>query len=405
MIHGTFHMPHRSRRIRHVAVLLAAALAAAAVVTNASVASAAPPGANMEGTGAQPKGQGLGSKAALAQDSCDSATGRTNFEVVGGGPWCVNPWPEGEDNGDATATGVTADTVKVIVYVPNEQMIAKQGGTNGPKNRATGEKASYEDVVRDYAKVYDYAQANLQTYQTWGRTPEFEFVTASGDDEASQRADAVAVLAEKPFIVVDVGNLTIGSPVFAAAVAAGKTVVVSPSTNAESGTKQSPYRWGVQDPDASSYLVASFLGRSLNGEKARWAGDKALQSEPRAFGVVHPATDFDVDAFEQRMRDNKVSASEYLDYDNSDAAAAGEQAPTIISKFKSSGVTTVVLFADAPMMTALMKAATTQQYSPEWIITGFAFHDFDGSGVAPTSRKWLTRSAPGSFRRRTKGRW
>ena len=182
----------------------------------------------MKGIGPQPKGQGLGSKAALAQDSCDSATGRTNFEVVGGGPWCVNPWPEGKDNGGATATGVTADTVKVIVYVPNEQMIAKQGSTSPPKNRATGETASYEDVVRDYVKVYDYAQANLHTYQTWGRTPEFEFVTASGDDEASQRADAVAVLAKKPFIVVDEGNLTTGSPVFAAAVAAGKTVVVEP---------------------------------------------------------------------------------------------------------------------------------------------------------------------------------
>jgi hypothetical protein len=27
-----------------------------------------------------------------------------------------------------------------------------------------------------------------------------------------------------------------------------------------------------------------------------------------------------------------------------------------------------------------MKAATNQQYSPEWIITGFAYHDFDGFG-------------------------
>ena len=163
-------MLQSSSRIRPVAVLLVAALAAATVVSTASVASAAPPGANMEGTGPQPKGQGLGSKAALTQDSCDSATGRTNFEVVGGGPWCVNPWPEGKDNGGATATGVTADTVKVIVYVPNEQMIAKQGGTP-PKNRATGEKASYEDVIRDYAKVYEYAQANVDTYQTWGRDP------------------------------------------------------------------------------------------------------------------------------------------------------------------------------------------------------------------------------------------
>ena len=158
MIRGPLHTPYSARRFRSVAVLLAAALAAATVVTTAGAASAAPPGANMKGTGAQPKGQGLGSKAALAQDCCDPATGRTNFEVVGGGPWCVNPWPEGKDNGGATATGVTADDGEGH-RLRAERADDREAGRHdmAPKNRATGETASYEEVVRDFAEVYDYA--------------------------------------------------------------------------------------------------------------------------------------------------------------------------------------------------------------------------------------------------------
>ena len=71
------------------------------------------------GTGPQPKGLGLGSAAALAQKSC-TQNGRTSFNIVGGGPFCVNPWPDGKDNGGATAPGVTATEVKVVAYIPNE---------------------------------------------------------------------------------------------------------------------------------------------------------------------------------------------------------------------------------------------------------------------------------------------
>ena len=57
------------------------------------------------GTGPQPKGLGLGSAAALAQKSC-APNGHTSFNFVGSGPFCVNPWSKGKNNGGATAPGV-----------------------------------------------------------------------------------------------------------------------------------------------------------------------------------------------------------------------------------------------------------------------------------------------------------
>ena len=58
-------------------------------------------------------------------------------------------------------------------------------------------------------------------------------------------------------------------------------------------------------------------------------------------------------------------------------AAAADQAPTLVTKLKSSGVTSVVLFTNNALMAPLTKAATAQEYSPEWVFTGYSYQDFD----------------------------
>jgi hypothetical protein len=370
---------------RPLALLLAGALAVGLLALGAPAAVGAPPGANLRGTGSQPPGQGLGSKAALAQASCDPTTGRTSFVYVGSGPWCVNPWPDGKNNGGATAPGVTATTVKVVVYIPNEQMLAAGSGAAGggrPMNQATKQPATPEEAIKDFEAVYEYAASHSHTYELWGRKPVFDFVTASGTDETAQRADAVEVLAMKPFIVMDGSNFTLGADVFSTAIAAGKTIVWSASTDAKNAAAQAPYRWsGGQDTDAGPYVVASFLGQSLAGTKARYAGDKSMTTKTRAFGAVYPQAGVDIAAFQQRLKDNGgPRLTQSLQYDSTDSSTLEQQAPTLITKLKDAGVTTVVLFTDGPMMRALMAAATNQEYRPEWILTGFAFQDFDGFG-------------------------
>ena len=127
----------------------------------------------------------------------------------GGGPWCVNPWSSGKDNGGKTARGVTATQAHVVAYVPNEQMMSAPGETK-PINLASRQQPALADVVRDWQAAYDHAVETNGTYQLWGRTPVIEIVEASGSDEAAQRADAVEVIAKEPFMVVDTTKTTTG---------------------------------------------------------------------------------------------------------------------------------------------------------------------------------------------------
>ena len=344
--------------------------------TDTPDAQVIPDGVNMTGTGPSPAG--LFSQAALDQDSCNP-DGQTDFFSVGGGPYCVDPWDEGADNGGATSPGVTATEVHVIAYIPNAAMMAAGTGSSAPKNQATGEVATPADALADQLEIYEYAKDNLQTYQHWGRDIVVEIVEASGTDEAAQRADALTVIDKKPFMVVDLtGTATSGAAVFAAAVAAQQIVTVSSSTTGTIAAEQAPYRWSYSaDQDATGILTAAFVGKTLAGNPARYAGDEALTTQTRSFGVAFPSAAFDFDTFEAAVESNGgPPMTEALEFDSTNPALITEQAPTMVNRFKSSGVTSVVLLGDNTVVAALMAAATAADYHPEWIITGFAYHDF-----------------------------
>ena len=119
----------------------------------------------------------------------------------------MKPWKDGDDNGGATAQGVTAKAIKVAVLIgdPSAGELAARKGLY--LDQATGENSvtAPEDSTKDINEIFKYA------YQTWGRTVEFTFVKTSGSDEAAQRADAVEVAALKPFAVLDEAS-SINSP-------------------------------------------------------------------------------------------------------------------------------------------------------------------------------------------------
>jgi hypothetical protein len=363
-------------------------LAIAALV--APIVMAAPPAGAAGGgkTGPQPQGVGLGSKAALAQHTCNAATKRTSFVAVGTGPLCVNPWPAGKNNGGATAPGVTADSVKVVVYYGNDAMLAAERAAGGrlPVNQVTGQPGTWPDNFRDFDKVFQYAIDKYGTYQTWGRKPTYAFVEASGSDEAAQRADAVKVEAMKPFIVIDASNQNAGAPVFEAAMANAKIIVNGAGASALTADqlqKQAPYRWATQsDSTAAVYLVADFLAHTLSGRKAQFAGDPALAKKTRAFGVISPEGRIDVTLLNSLMKKYGGSAPvEAVTYDpNADASTIQEAAKTLIARLQSKGVTSVVLFTSNTVTASITQAATANNFKPEWVVTGYQFQDFDGFG-------------------------
>jgi hypothetical protein len=370
------HVRTRRRSITAPVACFVIVAAAAGLMPTTSIGAVERPG----GAGKPPAGTGMGTAAALDAPMCDETQGpygKLDWGIKGGlpvkplGAICVAPWPEGKDNGGATYEGVTEGAVKVVILLPNDQQMAY--ATRPPVNQATGQPGTVENAFKDAFAPYQ------EMFETYGRDVEVEYVTSTGDDEVSQRADALAVLDKKPFIVAD-GTYT-AHGTFETAIASAKVVVYGSAATAEAVRKQAPYRWGVASVADTTANLAEFLGKQLVGKKAQWAGDEDLQGKTRKFGLVSIDGVIEETPFAKSMAKNKVQIADadWIKYPPGptgttvDSTVAQEQAPVTIQRLKADGVTSVILFATNPMTTPLLAQATSNEYFPEWIITGYSF--------------------------------
>jgi hypothetical protein len=257
--------------------------------------------------------------------------------------------------------------VRVVAIVPNDEqygLLRSRGAA--PVNRATGAAGSVTDLL------HDSLLAQLPFVETWGRDIELRFVTSTGSDETAQRADALTVANLDPFAVLDLA--VVGLPVLDAELAKAKILVFGSATNTNNARAQAPYRWGPTDSGATAINAAEVIGKQLVGETAEFGGDD-LKARARRFGTVLINGADDPQRFAKALRRYGASVASTNGYDapgspTGDPVTAWEQAPGIVTRLKSAGVTTVVLFSDASMNTALMKQATAQQWYPEWFFTG-----------------------------------
>jgi hypothetical protein len=344
-----------------VAAVVVGALASVAAVSTGAAGGA-------EAGGNDP---GILSAEALAGANCDRDVGRIRFQYYGA-PLCVKPWKAGADNGGATAQGVTADAIDVVVLWDelSDQQFASPGLYT---NQATGqnERDAAVDATIDENEMFKHV------YETWGREVKLEFVRSSGTDEAAQRADAVRVAELEPFAVIDAASLigtpaVGGGPVFRQALE-GKVPYVIPDS---------------PDPKDSSrtygQLAAELVGKQLQGGKAVHAGDE-LSGKARKFGVLH-ASNFDIDYFEQQLRKwdvtlaSKASYPVPADQSAANAGSAGEidqQMPTMIAKLKADGVTTLVMMANNTAAASATRQMKAQAWYPEIVETSFPYTDLD----------------------------
>ena len=358
--------------------VIAVCMPAAVGLSGASAASSTvkPP----EGAAKPVAGTGMGTKAAMDDPRCNvgdafGVYGRWNTSTVGTGPACVLPFKEGDKNGGATAQGVTADSVKVVAVIPAPDRSAAQVKAAPPVFRTDSSASTWENAAHDYL----YAYHNF--YNQWGRAIDITYYTSTGQDEAAQRADAVAIKAMKPFAVINFD--TYGLDVLATALAKDKILVQTYSTSTAESAAVAPYRWGGgSDVDAAAANSAEVLGKMLAGKKAQYGGDD-VKDQTRKFGMVMVDDLIDVDAFKKILSQyggkSAVIASEST-YPgtggaNGDEAVSQQNAPTFVSKMKADGVTTVVLFADRAMNVALMAQADAQDWHPEWFYTGSGYSD------------------------------
>jgi hypothetical protein len=342
-------MGSRLGRVRRAitAVVVGVVAVGGLVATSASVSATT--------TGGNPD-PGIDSAAALKDPRCDPQVKRIRFQHYAAAP-CVKPWKAGANNGGATAQGVTRTSIKLVVLwsTPSASQLAMQGAY---VNQATGQN----DPNAEKTGTIDYNAIFKHSYETWGRKVDLEFVKATGADEVSQRADAVTVAAMKPFGVFDSAGLNQtagGGLVFRTQlVQRGIPYVYPPATSPKEGTR----RFAVN--------AAEFVGKSLAGRKARWAGDDAMKSQARKFGLLYDGF-LDIDYFKAQLAKYGVTLTAEAEYNlptdaSQYAAATQEQAPTLMTRLKDAGVNNVLILTEYNGGSNATKAASSQDFFPEW---------------------------------------
>ena len=317
---------------------------------------------------------GIGSAEALKNPQCDPTTKRIRYQTYSA-PLCVKAWKDGADNGGKTAQGVTKD--KILVVVLWNLLNPEQAGSRS--GLYTNQATNQNDLNGAVTATIDQNEVFKHVYETWGREIEFKFVKSSGTDETAQRADAVTVNALKPFAVIDaasrVGTPAVGGgPVFEQAVLNAGVPYVSPQPPTD--PKESTRVYGLN--------TADMMGTYLKGGKAEFAGDD-LKGKPRVYGVLY-ASNFNIEFFEQQLKKQGIKLAGKAEYTvpvNESVANAGssgdvaEQLPTLITKLKSAGVTTLVMFSNNTASATASKAMSNQDWFPEVVVTSYPYDDLD----------------------------
>lgn len=295
-------------------------------------------------------------------ERCDTGIGKVKMPLWPQ-PDCFKPW-DGTDPG-STWTGVTSDTIKVVVYLsqandPVLNFIYSQiGATDGPdESWATFE--GFNEIFSTY-------------YETYGRRVELIRYDATGtiQDSAAAAADAETIARDiQPFAVIGGPNLT---NAFADTLARNEIVCIScgPAQPAEWYEERAPYVWDVvRNATQALDMVAEYIGKRLAGYPARYAGDESMHDTERVFGLLRNDSNESAKELERyfvdQLADYGVEFATIQTYDlPTDLAGSGKD---IITAFKEAGVTTVVLSVDPLAPQTLTRIATEQEYFPEWVL-------------------------------------
>jgi Periplasmic binding protein len=370
------------RATRSLSVVLALGLGCAFASSLTAAGAATSGGGNGPLTFDEAKAQG---KQVDWGPGCDTTTGKLAVPS-GYAPPCVEPW-KGGDNGGATAPGVTRDTITVVLYQAQPDLLQQAFFEN------TGSDESLATERETTQQFVDYFSAH---YELYGRTIKLVTVKASGapDDDVAAKADAIKVATEEHAFASfgGPGQTTAYADELAArgVLCVGDCVIAEPQSFLDS---HAPYVWPtIASPEQASDHWAAFVGKQLAGGKAIHAGDKSLQAKRRVFGVVHYDDDAgtfakSVDHFERRLASYKVKPAVTVPY-SLDLTTAQQDARNVIAKLKSAGVTSVILAGDPVFPTYLTKEATAQQYFPEWVVLGYAFTDTAVFGRQYDQQQW-----------------
>ncbi len=295
-------------------------------------------------------------------DTCDTESGMLAIPFI----FRTECFADVDDNGGATASGVTEDSIKVVAWIP-----AEDDPVRSLLLQRIGFDATNAELRETYARFVEIFQA---TYQTYGRTIELDFVEASGSilDATSARADAVRA-------AEDLGAFAVlGGPIIGGAwteelhardvVCVGCPGIADPS----------PTVFSV--PPTSSQLRAhlvAYVTAKLAGEPAAHAGE-GLRDQERVFGHLAlgmgTSDERSAELLAEALSLEGVELAEQILYPL-DPGRAAELATGAVARMQAAGVTTVLVQADPILLPAFTQEATKQGWFPEWVLGGSPFID------------------------------
>ncbi|CAN5714305.1 hypothetical protein BH24ACT3_BH24ACT3_17560 [soil metagenome] len=298
------------------------------------------------------------------KDTCDPETGQAAIPYF----FAAVCFADVDDNGGATAPGVTADAIKVVVYLAldDDPILGLFTGAVGVEDTGDQARATYEGYV-DLFQTY---------YQTYGREVQVEFLRATGNalDEVAARADAARAAEMEHFAVW-------GGPVLTTAwtdeITAREIICLGCLGGglADWYEERAPYAYPITSiADQDQVHLVEYLENRVAGRPAVHAGDEAFHDQERVLGVINlELTDESVtlaERFEDQLAEAGVDLGLRIPY-TFDPGRLQEQADGIIARMKEAGVTNVVMLNGDPITPAnLTRAATAQDFFPEWIVGG-----------------------------------
>lgn len=308
-------------------------------------------------------------------ETCDSETGMVAIPFI----FRTECFADVDDNGGATAPGVTADSIKVVAWIP-----AEDDPVRALLLQRVGFDATNDELKEMYTRFAEIFQA---TYQTYGRRVEIDFVEASGNflDNTAARADAVKAAEDLGAFAV-LGGPVIGGAWTEELKARGVVCVGCP---------------GISDPEPTVFSIPPTSGQTrahlgayvtskLAGGQAEHAGDD-LRELDRVFGHLAlgmgTSDERSAELLREELAEGGVELAESILYPL-DPGRAAELATGGVARMQAAGVTTVLTQADPILLPAFTQEATKQGWFPEWVLGGSPFIDTTAFARTFDQQQW-----------------
>ncbi len=277
---------------------------------------------------------------------------------------CYLPF-EGDNSGE-TDQGVTAESIKIVVYL---------GPDDDPVINYITDAIQVDDTNADTKDALTHWVDMLETYyETYGREIDIEFYESNGitSDAVTARADAVQIAEDlAPFQVWGGPALTAA---FGEELAARGIQCMSCGlgpTHEQLIERDGMYIGGGMSNEQANRHNVEVLVKQVAGRPAEYAGDPAMQDQERVFGYLYIESSEEsarnAEAYRDALAERGVELAEMVPY-TLDPATLQETAGNAIAKLKQAGVTTVVFAGDPIAPRDFTREATAQDYRPEWFL-------------------------------------